>query len=129
MVTPKYKYRKLVMFPHLESLRCHNLAYLNWLSTREYKKNCSYSHPHKGLQLWYELYALLPNPHMSTPHAWNRLGVLYWLYSRCSNMTAWRLNGAYRWWWWNGSLHCEHLLLATINVIKALRMVHVWTNA
>lgn len=54
--------------------------------------------------------------HISTPHAWGQLGVLYWLYSQHFSMATWRLNCAY-WWWWNKALHHEHLLLTTINVI------------
>jgi hypothetical protein len=56
---------------------------------------------------------------MFAPHAWGRLGVLYWLYSQCFNMATWRLNCAYIW-QWNGALHYGDPLLppsTSLNII------------
>jgi hypothetical protein len=50
-------------------------------------------------------------------HACGLLGVLNMLYSQCYGMIAWRLNCSYRC-KWNGALHCGHLLLTIIKVIK-----------
>ncbi len=47
------------------------------------------------------------------------------LYSQCCGVVAWRLNCSYRH-WWNGALHCGHLLLVTINVIKHCGWYMCW---
>jgi hypothetical protein len=62
---------------------------------------------------------------MFTPHACGLLGVLNLLYSQCCGMAVQKLNCMYRC-KWNGALHCEHLLLATIKMIRHCEWYLCW---
>jgi hypothetical protein len=51
---PKISILQLVVLPHLKPL-----GHLKGLTTREYIKILSYSHPHESLQVLYDLYVFV----------------------------------------------------------------------
>jgi len=62
---------------------------------------------------------------MSIPHAYGMLGVLNLFYSQCCGIVVRKLNCSYRH-RWNGALHCGHLFLATIKVIRHCGWYMCW---
>jgi hypothetical protein len=62
---------------------------------------------------------------MYAPHVCGLLGVLNILYSQCCGMATQRLNCSYRH-RWNGVLHCGHLLLATVKVMRHCKWYICW---
>ncbi len=62
---------------------------------------------------------------MFAPHACGLLGVFNVLYSQCCGMVVWRLNCLYKN-KLNGALHCRHLLLAAIKVIRDYKWYMCW---
>jgi hypothetical protein len=62
---------------------------------------------------------------MYAPHACDLLGVLSLLYSQCCGMAIQRLSCPYRR-QWNRALHCGHLFLATIKMIRHCGWYMCW---